>query len=286
MHGTHNHRVIPALPISASLVAAFIVLVLALSWLRLLARFVDLPAFVADGVLLFLASFGPILVALLLVGLSGTGIRRWRWLRYRFAWRRGIRWYAIAVAGPVVVAIVGAVWLALSGRAMPDVDVATVVGAFGILVLAFVFSLGEEYGWRAYLQSALQIRMAAWIAALVVGLVWTVWHAPLFLMNEAVQSDIPIFPYLALLLGTSVAFAWLYNSTEGSVALVALCHASFNASIGSVFQSLPAADGGAFIIACAVLAWAVALAIIMQFGSYSLTARPRHPAPDAGPYQE
>jgi hypothetical protein len=142
----NDNRLVPTVPAPIWAIVAFVVLVLALSWLRLLPRAVDLPPVLADGVLLYLASFGPIIVALLLVGYTHAGAGRWRWLRESFAWRRGIRWYAIAVAGPVALTVLGVAWLVISGRAVPDVDVPMLAGALGILVVAFVFSLGEEYG--------------------------------------------------------------------------------------------------------------------------------------------
>jgi hypothetical protein len=100
-----------------------------------------------------------------------------------------------------------------------------------------------------------------------------------------VQSDVPVVLYLVLLPGVSAAFAWLYNSTGGSVAIVALCHACFNASVGTLFLTLPAGSGVAFFVTCAALAWAIALALVPAFGSQTLTAAPRCPAARARSYE-
>jgi hypothetical protein len=54
-----EQHMIPTLAAPVWVVVLFMVLVLALSLLRLLPRAIDLPAFLADGVLLFSASFGP-----------------------------------------------------------------------------------------------------------------------------------------------------------------------------------------------------------------------------------
>ena len=45
--------------------------------------------------------------------------------------------------------------------------------------LAFTPFLGEEYGWRAFLQPLLQRRLGPRRGVLVLGVLWGVWHLPL-----------------------------------------------------------------------------------------------------------
>lgn len=65
-----------------------------------------------------------------------------------------------------------------------------------VMVLSTVFSgliagitinalaaFGEEYGWRNYLVGALR-EVKFWKAALFIGFVWGIWHAPLILMGH------------------------------------------------------------------------------------------------------
>jgi hypothetical protein len=68
-----------------------------------------------------------------------------RWLRECFRWRIGTRGYATAVSGPLLLTLATAAGLKIASRDGPNVD-AAVLGATGILVVAFIFSLGEEYG--------------------------------------------------------------------------------------------------------------------------------------------
>jgi hypothetical protein len=96
----NDNRLVPTLPAPIWAIVAW--LVLALSWLRLLPRAVDLPPVLADGVLLVFSSFSPVIVAHLLIGYCHAGAGRWRWLGEGFHWRVGARWYVVTVAGPVL----------------------------------------------------------------------------------------------------------------------------------------------------------------------------------------
>jgi len=103
-------------------------------------------------------------------------------------------------------------------------------------------SLGEEFGWRGFAQPRLQQRVGALWAAIVIGILWSTWHlwplaAPgginLFLPSDAIQTYVR-------LIGTAVIYAWIYNSTGGSLLAVMIAHAGHN--IGTSFIPDPPND--------------------------------------------
>lgn len=47
------------------------------------------------------------------------------------------------------------------------------------VLLALVGGGKEEFGWRGWLQSALQQHISPLLAAVIVGVVWAIWHLPL-----------------------------------------------------------------------------------------------------------
>jgi membrane protease YdiL (CAAX protease family) len=67
--------------------------------------------------------------------------------------------------------------------------ISTVFGGMlaGITVNA-VAAFGEEYGWRNYLVGALR-EVKFWKAALFIGFVWGIWHAPLILMGHNYPNE-------------------------------------------------------------------------------------------------
>jgi membrane protease YdiL (CAAX protease family) len=91
----------------------------------------------------------------------------------------------------------------------------TVIGAVLLLV---VTGLGEETGWRGFLQPVLQRRMRPLLAVLVVAAIWAAWHAPLFLMVANYRGFTPAMAvgFVVGLTCGAVRLGWLYNRT-GSV---------------------------------------------------------------------
>ena len=49
-----------------------------------------------------------------------------------------------------------------------------------ILLVLFVLVIGEEIGWRGFLLRGLLNRQSPLVATLVVAVVWTLWHSPLY----------------------------------------------------------------------------------------------------------
>ncbi|MFG2006810.1 type II CAAX prenyl endopeptidase Rce1 family protein [Spirillospora sp. NPDC048911] len=64
-------------------------------------------------------------------------------------------------------------------------------GAVGVAVLVLITGLGEETGWRGFLQSRVQERMAPMPATIVVAGVWALWHLPLFWVVESFRGFSP-----------------------------------------------------------------------------------------------
>jgi len=80
--------------------------------------------------------------------------------------------------------------------------------------------LGEELGWRGYaLPRLLSGPLSALGAALLLGVIWGVWHLPAFFVAGTHQHDAHMGIFW-LILGTtlsSVMMTWLYRHTDGDV---------------------------------------------------------------------
>ena len=185
--------------------------------------------------LMFLGSFGPSLTAVLVVASAGgrAGLRAWfgRCLQWPNGWRQGWRWVAFALLFPgALTALAAALHIVLGGSIGPSP--AAVHGlmttANFFLVLLLGGPLGEEFGWRGYALPGLQDRMGWRIASLGLGLVWGVWHLPLFFIEGTSQAHIPLALFLLSVVAMSVLFAWLVNHTKGSVVAALLLHTAIN----------------------------------------------------------
>jgi membrane protease YdiL (CAAX protease family) len=94
-------------------------------------------------------------------------------------------------------------------------------------VLAMVFfSIGEEFGWRGYAQPRLTQRHGPVPAALVVGLVWAVWHLTMVISPEDGSVDIvQVGTLLVELPLYSILFAWFLQRSGWSMAVAIALHA-------------------------------------------------------------
>ena len=102
----------------------------------------------------------------------------------------------------------------------------------GLLIPMFNYNLFggplfEEFGWRGFLQVHLQCIMPPWIAGICVGVMWALWHAPLFLVSWSSASP---WTYTLIVVGLSLLMAYGFNSSGRAVVVAILMHSAFNAS--------------------------------------------------------
>jgi CAAX protease family protein len=184
--------------------------------------------------------WGPGLAAIVTAGLAGRGRVR-ALVAGMTHWRIGA-WWLVALS-PLVLLAVGLFATGSSGTDTWRINGFPIWGPVGVLaLLVLVNGLGEETGWRGYLQPALQRRMRPLFAMLLVALVWAGWHAPLFAIMEGYRGFTAgtLIGFFIGLASGAIVLGWLYNRT-GSVLAVAVWHATYNLASASVAARGPAA---------------------------------------------
>jgi membrane protease YdiL (CAAX protease family) len=133
------------------------------------------------------------------------------------------------------------------------------------LVLLLGGPLGEEFGWRGFALPALQDRLGWRTASLGLGLVWGMWHLPLFYIDGTAQARIPFVLFLLSVVAMSVVFAWLVNRTAGSVVAALLLHTAINfwPSVVPVLPTEGSYRAYAFVVAMVFL---LALGALLSSG--------------------
>jgi membrane protease YdiL (CAAX protease family) len=205
------------------------------------------------GALYLLGVFAPALVAIVLTALRDGGDRVRTLLRRVIAWDVGPRYYVFAIlfypvarlAGAAVERIVLGVWPGASSESLGVMLVATVLSA--------PIQAGEEVGWRGFLLPRLSARLGLPLASLVVGVVWAAWHLPFFFMPGTDKTGQPFPAYVAGLTALSVAMAWLYWRTRGSLLLAMLMHAAVNNL--RPMATPPVAAGSPFALRGPLMTW-------------------------------
>jgi uncharacterized protein len=223
--------------------------------------------------LLILGTFAPSLVAFALTaraeGTAGMKVL----LRRTYQWPSTIRWYLFAVGYLAAIKLAVVVIHRLLADAWPRFGTDPWYLIAAAVVISTPVQAGEEIGWRGYALPRLAARMGLPRASLVLGLIWACWHLPLFFvpgLNQYGQS----FPLFALGgIALSVAIAWLYAHTEGSVGMAMLMHSAVNQTTGIVPTNVPGATNP-FALSSSLVTW-LFVALLWMSAAYFLAEMPK-----------
>ncbi len=217
-------------------------------------------------------AWGPLIAAIVtaLIASGWTGLRDLfrRMTRVKF----GLRWYVISLALiPAIIWLSG--WIAqLRGAELPVSEVFENPIAIPVSFI-WIFFLGgplqEEAGWRGTATHTLQKgRMGALGASIIVGLLWGLWHAPLFYIpREEIYYNQPVWGLLGSTVLLAVLLTWVYNNTGQSLFAVMLMHTSFNWA-NYIFTTLEDDIGGQTYFFLMVT---VVLLVVVLFGPSRLS---------------
>ncbi len=97
--------------------------------------------------------------------------------------------------------------------------------------ILFIGGGQEEFGWRGYAQQPLQERYGVIKASLLIGVVWGVWHLPLWAFPDA-QGNYSALAFVMHTTGVSLVYGWLYNASKQNLITSFLFHAMWNTAPG------------------------------------------------------
>lgn len=151
---------------------------------------------------------------------------------------------AMAVLG-VTLLMPGAKWtpdsemIQMARQSMPEgfglwgiVGITIVSGMVSGISINAVFAFGEEIGWRGYLLKLFKGKKFL-VAALFIGIIWGLWHAPLILHGhnypQHPEVGVLMMVVLCLLLTTMLMY---FRLKSCSVIVPAIMHGTYNAVAG------------------------------------------------------
>jgi membrane protease YdiL (CAAX protease family) len=113
------------------------------------------------------------------------------------------------------------------------------------LLVPFLFGpLGEEFGWRGFLLPRFVEQFSALPACILVGIVWSAWHWPLFYKGIIKAPAQEIFFLFANITALSFLVGTVYLRTR-SLLLAMLTHWSTNAAQTLIGKLLPGLSNNA-----------------------------------------
>ena len=257
-------------------VAAFLVIAIGLTWVALILSIAllgsALPGILAE--LLILLGTAVLVTA---AAEGGPGVRDL--FRQTVRWRAGVGWYVAAVlALPVLTVLIAA---ATGTLHQPADEWASVAGAYmlnTVVIGALLGNIWEELAWTGVVQRRLMERHGMAAGSLLTAIPFALIHLPLAFADKGFTGT--PWSEVAVAWGVLLVFAPLfrllvgiaYLGTGQSLLIVALLHASFNASEQS---KLPVFDGEWQQIAAAALLLVV-LVLLRKF--HALAAEADHGA--------
>jgi membrane protease YdiL (CAAX protease family) len=219
----------------------FSALAIAFSWVAALPAVLFGAAFQPYQTL---GACGPLLAAFV-VSAASDGRNGIKTLLHRMTiWRFGIGTYLLAMFGLVILYLLTVVLSAV----LPIQSLSEkwpLIFTFYIPALFTTYlinPIGEETGWTGFALHHLQNRFRPWLSALILGVVWALWHLPAYFIPSEMGAfnvfGFVIFMFIAI--STRVIWTWITNTAKGSGLAGVLLHASSNAvSVGLIPLLLP-----------------------------------------------
>lgn len=92
-----------------------------------------------------------------------------------------------------------------------------------MIIGMIIGAVGEELGWRSYLQAFLQQKNNILISSIIVGIIWGLWH-----IGHYKNGIIFMIGFLMFTISASIFIAWLLEGTEYNLIISALFHLIIN----------------------------------------------------------
>lgn len=253
----------PHPPIAAGRVAAFLLLATAISTTLAVPLALGVLPASAIALVVPIAQLAPLLAALLVRDRSVRGSFA---LAVPSARRLGLgallallAFTLVPAAGVILGLALGAP--TLSGPGLPVILMAVPA----VLVMQAVFAIGEELGWRGWLQSTLG-DLGFWPMSLLIGAMWAAWHLPVVLALGMGPREVVSY------LGTIVAVAPLLSAlreVSGTVWVAVFAHGLLNSLRVAIAQNVigPLEPGTAWALdASTWVLWLLAAWLVRRVG--------------------
>jgi membrane protease YdiL (CAAX protease family) len=257
-----------------------IVLMFVLTWtidLALAAESRGLLGFNIPLVVALSLGYGFVVATLLMTGLLQGKSGIVALLKRYLIWRVGIAWYLAALLLPTLIYLTAIGVYTIFGGQAPDFSQTMAHQIFGTatslwLVIPFLLfdmlTNGEEIGWRGYVLPRLQWRYSALISSLILGVIWTMWHIPKFLVAG---NNTPFVWYLIMTIARAILFTWVYNNTRGSLLLVTIFHAAINTTYVFLPVAPPVVGGSGLFELAVIIECLAAIVVVLVAGAQNLS---------------
>ncbi|MES9991588.1 MAG: CPBP family intramembrane glutamic endopeptidase [Candidatus Thiodiazotropha sp.] len=175
------------------------------------------------------------------------------------------RWYvAIIFLSPLLFLVALGILVLLDMPVPPAM--APLVALPLILLFFFLLATGEEVGWMGYAFESMQARFGALGSALVLGMIWALWHVPFLVFM--IPDLIALSAQLLTIVAARVLIVWIYNNAGKSVFAAILFHALDNTALVTFPEIKTAYPWGAVVFCLLVII--TAFVVVLLWGPKTL----------------
>jgi len=196
---------------------------------------------------------GPFLAAFIMTGVTEgrAGIRRL--LRRFVLWRVGLGWYLFVLVGIPAILVLSVIVLPGALGSFQGLATLAPLTLLFLAVYGFFLSgpLAEEPGWRGFALPRLQSLHGPLVGSLILGVLWALWHLPLFFTPWNTLTTFNVVVYVLATTCLTIIYTWVFNNTKGSLLLAILLHWSFDLStliVGPLFPAPIVDEYGLLVI--------------------------------------
>lgn len=175
--------------------------------------------------LFILAVYAPAIAGIALV-IRYAGLRSLGSFFKRLTYARmSTPWWVFLVVGIPATFYAGA---AIKGTIGDPFPFSPWTGVFAALATALVIGPIEEFGWRGLALPLLQRKYTPFVATLVLGAIWAVWHLPAFFIGGTPQSGWDFGAFFLGVMAIAFILTAMFNAGRGSLLVAFLYHFMMN----------------------------------------------------------
>jgi membrane protease YdiL (CAAX protease family) len=126
-----------------------------------------------------------------------------------------------------------------------------------VILIIIVGGIGEEIGWRSFLQTTLEKKYSVLVSSIIVGIMWGLWHI------DRWNFGLPFMSIMVLqTVSFSIIMALILKDTSNNIIVAAALHASFNTGFQIFFGARFTETKILLLIGAVMLVTAVVIVII------------------------
>lgn len=187
-------------------------------------------------ILLICGGCSPTAVGIIMVMLTYSKEERLDYFRRIYQLKRiKVSWWLFMILlFPLVFAASIGIDYSLSGSLPQMTNLKAIIANplifFPLILLSFMSGpFSEELGWRGYALDPLLYKFGFTKASIILGVVWGIWHFPLYLMPQTWHGQMGFvfsgfWVFMLMSIGISGIMSWVYINTRRSILSAILIH--------------------------------------------------------------